>query len=369
MRSRGILALSLSLVILLKIPPASPSEASNGLVSFLVTRRQGSISFVQSKGFQSESFSSSCTGCRALLASNISSSSSEMPSYSNSSSLILIQNYREAALLKNVIRCAKPDANIQHLEKSELILDLRSDAERAPGIIQKWKHEYPELEIQRDELKSLPEESKNRVLLLLDLLNSQSFMKYLEEHWMTPSQKAQATLYRVISGDKLHELRINILNEKGLAGLNEAILETGKPILFQALRAMTLVRERNPESIITIHCVQGKDRTGLLVMLCQYIANSSLDQNVVVNDYHISEEYLLGLTESAVASAAVANRAPTPGRLNKQLFSRTPKKAMVATINYLNTRYGSIEGYLNNIGFDKSWRERLSPLLQIRSHL
>ena len=65
------------------------------------------------------------------------------------------------------------------------------------------------------------------------------------------------------------------LNDRGLFGLNQIILETGKEQLCKALQLITMYLERYPKNNIVIHCVQGKDRTGMLVMLLQSILGYS----------------------------------------------------------------------------------------------
>jgi hypothetical protein len=101
-------------------------------------------------------------------------------------------------------------------------------------------------------------------------------MEYADRHWLSSTTKAtQLVFYKLFDGQKLHELRMDELNTRGLAGLNEAILETGKQSLCLALKFITIYLEHlqvddddgnvqkaedRSNKKVVIHCVQGKDR-------------------------------------------------------------------------------------------------------------
>jgi Tyrosine phosphatase family len=145
-------------------------------------------------------------------------------------------------------------------ETAGLILDLRSPSERSDALASHWIKEArgPIRIVEPDEKY---QQSKScRFVVRIDVLSPSRFMAYVEEKWLSPAEKAQASWFKLVSGQKLHELRINALNVRGLAGLNEAILETGKDELRRALQMITLHLEINPDDAVIIHCVQGKDR-------------------------------------------------------------------------------------------------------------
>ena len=98
-------------------------------------------------------------------------------------------------------------------------------------------------------------------------------------------------------------------------------------------------------------------RTGMLVMLLQSIVGVS--DRSIVEDYFASDN-VMGHYGSAAAVAALGGERQY-GRLDRVLFSRATKEAMVATLEYLRQKYGSISpGYLDHIGFNKDWRHRIS---------
>jgi protein tyrosine/serine phosphatase len=179
-------------------------------------------------------------------------------------------------------------------------------------------------------------------------------MSYLEKNWLDPSQKLQVLAYKLVDGGALHNLRINVLNQKGLVGLNEAILEIGKQEMLQALQAITIFLESSPDDTVIVHCVQGKDRTGLLAMLCQSILG--LSDEAIIEEYHLSES-LISRKEGSAAAAHVE-----AGKIDRQFFTGAPATVMELTLKYLRDKYGSIFSYLDVIGFDAEWRKRLSAM-------
>lgn len=152
-------------------------------------------------------------------------------------------------------------------------------------------------------------------------------------------------------------MRMDALNERGLTGLNEIILETGKRELCVALQEITLFLEQTTSSNVVIHCVQGKDRTGMLVLLCQSILGLSHD-DIIVEDYHKSDSM-------RASSASKAIKPPQKGRLDRNVFAGSPREACVGALEFLRSKYGSVSpGYLDAIGFDEAWRERFRLAIQ-----
>jgi len=232
-------------------------------------------------------------------------------------------------------------------------------------------------------------------------------MTYLEQNWLSPSQQKQANQYRQL-GDRmgLHKLRIQTLNQQGLLGLNQAILETGQAGICTALQLITLHLERlvkhqhqekNDKSnnnngyydLVVIHCVQGKDRTGVLVMLCQSLLG--VPQEVILDDYHQSDlrhpkhnrrrsqrpenneeeetsAAMERVTEGSKSQSTNAKTKPQQhghsrkgdeAKLDRSLFFSAPRRVMKETLEFLTTKYNSVcPGYVASIGFDHSWQQR-----------
>jgi hypothetical protein len=83
---------------------------------------------------------------------------------------------------------------------------------------------------------------------------------------------------------------------------------------------------------------------------------------VIIEDYFLSDRMLL-LGGSAAAAAALGNR--KQGHMDRDIFSRATREAMIATLAFLRRKYGSISpGYLDHFGFDRYWRRRILVVLK-----
>lgn len=105
-------------------------------------------------------------------------------------------------------------------------------------------------------------------------------------------------------------------------------------------------------------------RTGMLVMLLQSLMGAS-DEDII-EDYYRSNASAAATTNNNLAAAAVAATAdgsrttPVKGRLDRAIFSGTSREAMVDTLAFVRQKYGTVvPGYMDAIGFDQSWRDRL----------
>jgi Tyrosine phosphatase family len=313
----------------------------------------------------------------------------------------IVSNVRMGAGLPMVLRCASTDglASVKAketrcigtfdeaiLEHAGLLFDLRSPSERNETQAQAWmslasEHIPPFFVKELETDRTYPEtellqllQSQPRIVIRLDILSPSRFMKYLDQNWLSPARTMQANLFKVVDGNKLHNLRMETLNEKGLLGLNEAILETGKKGLCTALQLITLHLEQTQKrqynsmspstrffDLVVIHCVQGKDRTGLLVMLCQSLIGVS-DEDII-EDYHLSQNQNgKQKATSAAVQRATSNQTGTV-KLDRAIFNSAPRHVMQATLDYLRSKNGSIApGYLNHIGFDISWQRRFQSV-------
>lgn len=292
-----------------------------------------------------------------------------------------IENFRQAAGLPRIYRCASTDqlANVVAsqdwheperilLQDTGLVLDLRSESERNDKLAEQWTSQASfQLQTVEPETHVIPSQSdgiNTRRVLHIDVLSPSRFMEYASEKWFTPSQKALANMYWVFDAGKVHEMRIDELNNRGLAGLNEIILETGKQELCVALQEMTIFLEQNQCDNVAIHCVQGKDRTGMLVLICQSIMGLTDDE--IVDDYFKSDSM-------KTSSASQVFKPRKKGKLDRNVFAGSPREACESALEFIREQYGSAAGYLDSIGFDSCWRDRFRVAIQrdasIRSKL
>jgi protein-tyrosine phosphatase len=116
-------------------------------------------------------------------------------------------------------------------------------------------------------------------------------------------------------------------------------LEYFKPNVAAALRAVA----RAPEGGVVVHCVGGKDRTGLLTALLLHLAGVDAEQ--IGADYALSEERLRPRHDVWIAEAETEAERE---RLRRVLQS--PAASMVGVLAALEERYGSVDDYLRSAG-------------------
>jgi protein-tyrosine phosphatase len=112
-----------------------------------------------------------------------------------------------------------------------------------------------------------------------------------------------------------------------------------------------------PEGTVVIHCVSGKDRTGLVAALLLRLAKVSIAD--VAADYALSAERLSSF------SAQWIEEAPTEEeRSRRERISETPAAAMVGVLEELEARHGGVLGYLSAAGMG----EEVPELIRRRLH-
>jgi len=299
---------------------------------------------------------------------------------------MVIENFRPVSGTTRIYRCAKtePLANIIAEEPSSqpeiilstqtgLIVDLRSPIERDETKTQQWMARFafqategtdtsltpPLLLDENDNYNDNDNLTKQKRVLRLDVQPRDKVIRYLDDTWLTPSEKALSKMYFVFDAGRLHSLRMDVLNQRGLAGLNEAILQVGKSDLCVALREITRHLETQ-DSGVAFHCVKGKDRTGVMAMLLQSILGAT--DGEIIDEYHRSDAAMRDPKEIRTGD----NRVLEKGNFCKNRFAGAPREAMVDTLVFIRQKYGSVcPGYLDSIGFDAVWRKRF---LQTQQH-
>jgi protein tyrosine/serine phosphatase len=112
-----------------------------------------------------------------------------------------------------------------------------------------------------------------------------------------------------------------------------------------------------PEGAVLIHCMGGKDRTGLLSAFLLHIAGVDADQ--IADDYALSEMRLRPRHEEWFATAESDEELE---RL--QRISQTPAASMIGVFEELERRHGSVEGYLRDAGLTDDELDRARARLR-----
>ena len=100
---------------------------------------------------------------------------------------------------------------------------------------------------------------------------------------------------------------------------------------------------RAPAGGVLVHCVGGKDRTGLLSAFLLHLAGVRIEE--IAADYALSEERLRPRHEAWLAKAETEAE-----REQLRRIMRTPAEAMVGVFAELERRYGGVTAFLRNGG-------------------
>ena len=129
-------------------------------------------------------------------------------------------------------------------------------------------------------------------------------------------------------------------------------LERNRERFGEALAAVA-----DADGPVVIHCMGGKDRTGLVAALLLRLAGVSADE--IGTDYSLSGPNLAARTEAWLAEAA--NEVE---RARHEKLSKTPAIAMARVIEDIEGRYGSVAGYLAAGGVRPEQIDRLRARLR-----
>jgi protein tyrosine/serine phosphatase len=130
-------------------------------------------------------------------------------------------------------------------------------------------------------------------------------------------------------------------------------LERFKQNVAAGVRAVA----RAPEGGVVVHCVGGKDRTGLMTAFLLHLAGVADDE--VAADYAISEERLRPRHEGWFEAAETEEELERLRRI-----AQTPAGSMMGVFRELERRYGSVEGYLTSAGVEQEDLDRVRARLR-----
>jgi hypothetical protein len=145
-------------------------------------------------------------------------------------------------------------------------------------------------------------------------------------------------------------IALEALVERGLAGMSEVLLFQNMPMIRSVLQTLTLIWETHgPNTNVLMYCTLGKDRTGHVVALCQYLMGMSIED--------IAAEY--AESEKVYDFAYQRFHEHFHGRVDPAVFAGAPSHVMVQAFDLLKRRYGgNIDGYFDDMGFTAAWRKR-----------
>lgn len=146
---------------------------------------------------------------------------------------------------------------------------------------------------------------------------------------------------------------IRQLNIDSLSWFYKFMLEYSGASFSSALKILA-----NPENLpALLNCFYGKDRTGLVAALVSHVMGEPYQ--VIRDDYVASEAGLDKSRETDIKE--LTDDFGFNG--NKDFHHATPENIDCA-FSFMAEKYGSVDAYLDSIGFDDNWRQRLRTCLR-----
>ncbi len=135
------------------------------------------------------------------------------------------------------------------------------------------------------------------------------------------------------------------MQSRGLVGLGKDSLDNSK----SEIRLVFQILADSREYPVMIHCTQGKDRTGLVVVLLLLLLE--IPPHVVSADYVASERYLLPEKEARMQDLKEMGLSED--------FAGCPGNFVEEVHDHIMKTYGSLQGYLQRIGVDQAMQEKI----------
>ena len=142
------------------------------------------------------------------------------------------------------------------------------------------------------------------------------------------------------------------INDGGLPLLNELLLRYAAPAIKYVLE-LCADKSRHP---IAFYCTAGKDRTGVIAAIIHSVVG--VPDKDIIEDYSLSANVYAEMNDHKAMVGALSQR-----NLNAKTFLGAPPHVMRETLETIRKNYGSVEAYLDSIGFDESNRLKLKDAL------
>ena len=151
-----------------------------------------------------------------------------------------------------------------------------------------------------------------------------------------------ATGYRM---EAIAILGHDVMAPRGLIGLGKDTLDHGFSELYQIF---SILADANNYPVL-VHCTQGKDRTGLVVMLLLLLLDVST--RVTTADYIASERELRCEREAKLSEMKAVGLGDE--------FAGCPANLVDEMIRHISDSYGGLGGYLARIGVDAKMQTKI----------
>lgn len=140
--------------------------------------------------------------------------------------------------------------------------------------------------------------------------------------------------------DAIKILGVEVMRPAGLIGMGKLTLESSHKEIREVLQVLA-----DPDSLpVLVHCTQGKDRTGLIIMLVLLLLDAPTD--TITADYVASENQLEAEKKERMAELASMGL--------DESFAVCPANFVTELKCYIGDKYGGIEHYLKECKVDAS---------------
>lgn len=279
-----------------------------------------------------------------------------------------LPNFRDVAITVNtytgrklvrpglLFRSARPDEatlpdrdRLRSYYNIRTVMDLRSKTEhlqaarkrsadsQVPALLQSNEALAQPVQIPGIEYREVRITGKGFEKYMLSQLGWWSFIKLIVFYIIGLRMKAVSILGR------------EVMQPRGLIGLGCDTLDASGDEVASGLRSLL-----EPRGLpMLIHCTQGKDRTGIMVVLVLLVCGVPV--GAIQHDYHLTDEKL---------------RSEQEGRLREiremglgDDWAKTAPGFVEGVVRHLEDRYGGVEAYMDGIGFGDEERTKLRQKL------
>lgn len=145
-------------------------------------------------------------------------------------------------------------------------------------------------------------------------------------------------------------LGTNVMQKRGLVGLAQDSLS----LCQKEVKLVFDILARQDNYPLMVHCTQGKDRTGLVILLVLLLLGA--DQEAIEKDYLLSEDELAN--DKAERIRAIAKIG-----LGEE-FAGCPRDWVEQVVLTVKQEFGGVEKYLESCGVDAEQQRKIRDILR-----
>lgn len=150
--------------------------------------------------------------------------------------------------------------------------------------------------------------------------------------------------------DAVYIVCSQIMQPRGLIGLGEDTLDCS----YAEMKEVFEILAEDDSYPVLIHCTQGKDRTGIVVLLL-LLLTGVVSEDVMSGDYIKSEAELVAELDERMKEIRALGLSED--------YAKCPPGFTSAIKSQLDSKYGGVGGYLLSLGIDHEKQEKIRQRL------